>query len=462
MARAILTMCSSRREWPIVLALLWSGCVNTGVPHQTSLWATAPAPRAQLAILEFSERGNLFDREKLKALIEHAANDQDTLAIVFVHGWKHDARESDPNLESFRTMLAALPQRPHRNLLGVYIGWPGRSLEVPVLEELTFWSRKAVAAEVAKGGVTEVLLRLERALVRPDADNSLIVVGHSFGGAIVLGALNEVFLDRLAYADPIPDDANGQPQSAAPSQEGCIRRGPKDLCDGAPCVLSRRFGHGVVLLNPAIEANQILQLKEMVAERCFPRNQAKLLHVISTAADTATHRYFPIGQALSGWQWTDSDLDRVYREKHMKLSESALSTAAVGNFGPFWTGRMQRQNGIYNYCSFALNNAKACPDESAQEPVNLIPTRTYEPLSFVYTDETFMKDHNDVFNPRVTAYLRAIAMEAAERRLPPERRCEQPWRFHCAVRDASSCLGFGRCFERLQEEPPAEIPAEAP
>ena len=36
--------------------------------------------------------------------------------------------------------------------------------------------------------------------------------------------------------------------------------------DDDGCVQTRSFGHGVVLLNPAIEANEALQLKELVAE----------------------------------------------------------------------------------------------------------------------------------------------------------------------------------------------------
>ena len=65
-------------------------------------------------------------------------------------------------------------------------------------------------------------------------------------------------------------------------------------------VKTEPFGHGVVLLNPAIEANQVLQLKELVAERCYANDQPKLLHVISTSADYTTHNLFPLGASAMG------------------------------------------------------------------------------------------------------------------------------------------------------------------
>jgi hypothetical protein len=109
--------------------------------------------------------------------------------------------------------------------------------------EVTYWERKATAEQVAKGGITELLLRLEREVIDEQPGranrNLYLVTGHSFGGAVVLSALNEIFLERVAAATAKnPDDAR---------------------------VLTRPFGHGVVLLNPAIEANEVFQLKELVA-----------------------------------------------------------------------------------------------------------------------------------------------------------------------------------------------------
>ena len=84
------------------------------------------------------------------------------------------------------------------------MGWRGLSVDFGPLTNATYWERKATAEQVAKGGVTELLLRLEREVIddeRPNR-NLYLVTGHSFGGAVVLSALNEIFLERVAEPPP--------------------------------------------------------------------------------------------------------------------------------------------------------------------------------------------------------------------------------------------------------------------
>ena len=47
----------------------------------------------------------------------------------------------------------------------------------------------------------------------------------------------------------------------------------------------------------------------------------------------------------------------------------------------------------------------------AADEAQHIPARPNEPLAFIQTDETFIADHNDVFNDNVSAYLAAIVAE---------------------------------------------------
>ena len=63
------------------------------------------------------------------------------------------------------------PRSQTRKIVGVYIGWRGRSIDLSGLDNITYWDRKAVAEQVGKGGVTELLLRLERAVVDPEVPN---------------------------------------------------------------------------------------------------------------------------------------------------------------------------------------------------------------------------------------------------------------------------------------------------
>ena len=78
--------------------------------HQTFHGFMTGAPY-ELAIVEFDDQGRCYDRgqmdavaKRLEALApEHGASAEDVILIIFVHGWKHDARSDDDNLTACRT-----------------------------------------------------------------------------------------------------------------------------------------------------------------------------------------------------------------------------------------------------------------------------------------------------------------------------------------------------------------------
>ena len=55
-----------------------------------------------------------------------------------------------------------------------------------------------------------------------------------------------------------------------------------------------------------------------------------------------------------------------------------------------------------------------------------IPVEHNEPLAFIQTDESFIADHNDVFNDNVSAYLAAIVAEARYKRILDDSAVEDP------------------------------------
>ena len=393
-----------------------------------------------LAFVEFTERGNVFDRGRMKDVLAHVAAqaeydpsnpDKGVFTIVFVHGWKHNARTDDGNVESFRKLLRQIHDIAKKNsigtprkFIGVYVGWRGLSVDLNPLTQATYWERKATAEQVAKGGVTELLLRLEREVIddeRPNR-NLYLVTGHSFGGAVVLSALNEVFLERVA---------------AATAEK-----------PGDDCVRSRPFGHGVVLLNPAIEANEVFQLKELVAETCFVASQPRLMHVISSDADLATNKAFRIGQWLGvNLSWRQAPLTRGFNGTAVQFQESELDTITVGNFAPFQTGQLDWVNSTesgwrYRSC---VGDKLECID--AADEAQHIPARSNEPLAFIQTDETFIADHNDVFNDYVSAYLAAIVAENRHKQmLADESVSDRRLPLECQNGD------FGPCFRQYHSE----------
>ena len=127
-----------------------------------------------LAFVEIDDQGQLRDRKQLQAVLDELyqlASNESLLINVFVHGWHHSAKPLDPNVESFKGSLAQLSQlesqlsaaqnKQRRKVVGVYVGWRGESIDVPYLNNITFWERKSTAQEVGHLGMAELLLRLE-------------------------------------------------------------------------------------------------------------------------------------------------------------------------------------------------------------------------------------------------------------------------------------------------------------
>jgi len=123
---------------------------------------------------------------------------------------------------------AALFHHADANIVGVYMGWHGRSLP-SFLDYLTFWDRKGAAQRVGTGDVVELLSRLNA--IWNDANSGghytgLVTIGHSFGGHVTLSAVSSILRNRIVAATPQP--------------------GPAEVISG--------FGDLVVLVNPAAEA----------------------------------------------------------------------------------------------------------------------------------------------------------------------------------------------------------------
>ena len=190
-----------RRIWVLLLALIATACTQN-VPYRTVEAVRCEKddcdPRTyleqhqdyDLAFVEFSERGNVFSRERMNQVLDFVGEraqydpeqpDQGVLTVVFVHGWKHNASAEDENVASFRKLLSKIASSPRaltppgakmtppRRVIGVYVGWRGLSIDWgEPLTNISYWERKQTAEQVAKGGVTELLLRLEREVIDDD------------------------------------------------------------------------------------------------------------------------------------------------------------------------------------------------------------------------------------------------------------------------------------------------------
>jgi pimeloyl-ACP methyl ester carboxylesterase len=237
----------------------------------------------ELAIVEFDDQGRCYSRPQMKAVADWIARhlNEDTIIVVFVHGWKNNARSDNGNLKNFQQVLIETVQQEKlgqaqnggtpRAVLGVFVGWRGGSLRdsFGIIDNLTFWNRQDAGRRVAVGSVRELFGRL-RHYRNNRLDNKgaplLAIVGHSFGGMIVYSALAQSLIEAASTTKPH---------------------------------ISTRFADLVLLVNPAFEAARYLPIYDLLRERAAPEGEEQPpVFVCATAAnDWATGLAFPIGNA---------------------------------------------------------------------------------------------------------------------------------------------------------------------
>jgi hypothetical protein len=266
--------------------------------------------------VEVDDQGWLFQRDQLKAVLDRIGQEEKNnrlLIVTFVHGWKHNARTDDTNVEMLRKNLRILnllersvskrEGRPARKIVGVYCGWRGLSQTLPVLKEFTFWERKNTAQEVGRGALGEVFMKLEDIRnqshiqhTNEPSQTRLIIVGHSFGGAATFSALSALLTERAVHdADHITEGRY-------------------------------RFADLVMLVNPAFEAARFEILEEAArSENGATSNQVSIA-IFTSKSDDATKIAFPLGRYFS-----------TLFEKYKDDFQKKANVTAVGHFQPFIT-----------------------------------------------------------------------------------------------------------------------------
>jgi len=390
--------------------------------HALQQLPTANDNRYLLGFIEFDDQGQLWSRKQMSAVVSKLAAEAGTkemLMVVFAHGWKHSAAPGDKNIQTFRKVLAQLSDSEvqiakltgtsPRMVAGVYLGWRGASMPVPWLENLTFWDRKNTAQKVGHGGVTEVLSRLE--LIKQDKESTtpgrgrtrLVVVGHSFGGAVVHAALAQVLEERFV-------------QTTGPAGVQSDVAGFADL---------------VVLINPAFEAMHFSPLSDMATERgTYFASQLPVVLELTSEADSATRYAFPAGRWFSTWFEKTRDRQRwnAVTRAQETIDESDANVAAVGHFKPYHTHRLypvtKRERAQIKPLSttdsvqmFIQSSADWAHDKPGSEipfgDVMLERSTTSagrNPYLFTYVDKQLITDHNDIDDPRIIEFVKQLIM----------------------------------------------------
>lgn len=412
-----------------------------------------PANSYLLGFIEFDDQGQLWDRKQMDSVISRIYEEAglgDVLMVTFVHGWKHNASPGDDNIQTFRKTLRRLAELENRlssvsgnaprKVVGVYLGWRGNSVSIPVIKELTFWDRKNTAHKVGHGGVTEVLTRLELVKKTKDAvvvneavrkvlesaekdpekiqvaldeakkaesKTRLTIVGHSFGGAVVFSALSQIVEERFLET-----------------------HGPMGQLTDA-----RSFGDLVVLINPAFEATRFAALSDMSTERgSYFASQLPVMVVLTSEADKATKIAFPIGRWFSTLFEKDHDVNRknaVTKDVEV-IDQGDANITAVGHFKPYQTHFLSAKSDVERDTIAApsmeedlknlLDVAASWKDDAPSSKIDFYGSSLERsaksagrnPYLVVYVDEHLIRDHNDIDDPRVVAFLRQIILLASE------------------------------------------------
>jgi pimeloyl-ACP methyl ester carboxylesterase len=444
----------------LAVALLLAGCTEHRIYRPGAALCVSPTPgtacetnavqeyRAPahadagylLGFVEFDDQGQLWDRKQMRTVIDtiyQQSGDEDVLVITFVHGWKHSASNApeDTNITSFRGILERVSEiesrtasdagvKP-RKVFGVYLGWRGGSVTAPVLKELTFWDRKATAQKVGHVGVAEVLARLELVKATKDAvrrkqlgcveaceadrlgeppasRTRLVVVGHSFGGALVHAAISQLLEHRFVLTGG---------------------------AGGGVVTNARGYGDLVVLINPAFEANLFASLGDMAAERGFYfTEQRPVLAVLTSEADLATKIAFPLGRSISTFFENERVVSRynAATKKTETIDQHDGNVTTIGHFEPYRTHDLQpaaaHDDGVAPTVATEMATMAdvmeswrtdkpggeiAFPGTVLQRTTN---SAARNPYLVIRVSKDLIPDHNDIYDERVTAFLRGLIL----------------------------------------------------
>jgi len=155
-----------------------------------------------VAVVEFDDQGEPWDLSQLEAAIEvirrfNAESEHGVIVHQFIHGWKSNAsrdRDSGRRLAWFEHQVATLAEysdasglrtgEQPRPVVGIYVGWRGRTYSLPILIDASFWNRRVAAHRVVSMRLIEVLQRTVRA-ANENPDSKAFLLGHSMGGMIL-------------------------------------------------------------------------------------------------------------------------------------------------------------------------------------------------------------------------------------------------------------------------------------
>ena len=314
---------------------------------------------------------NSLDREN--------KNDRAQIVILYVHGWKHNATYNDENLLSFDNLLKQiwedeLKTVSPRNVVGIYVGWNGKSTDIPVVKELSFWGRKRAADNISQSAIlTRLIGTIDNIIsIRKNTNDRAVYLGHSFGARILYSATSQLLIYNTMRAYP---------------EDQKINRNYKEI---------NSMKGTIVLVNPAFEAslfNVFNSLNRRYTEK-FDTNQKPLLISISADNDWATRYAFPVGQLFG-----------------LRFNQEANTT--LGNYEKYRTHKLLIDKD-YQLGSWKKENKwfdHFCNDEVCLIKDSKNPSTNGSPFIVASAEASIVNGHNGIWEDKFKKWLAKFISE---------------------------------------------------
>jgi hypothetical protein len=366
-----------------------------------------------LGYVEFDDQGWYHDIRQQQGLLswlraQHAsAPNRQFLLVTYAHGWKHNASAFDSDVDNFRKLLQTLaiqeqaaqrldPGHTARTVVGVYLGWRGESIKVPLFKELTFWTRKNAAERVGHRSAKDLLMLLNQFrafsngwctsnILAGPHETQLVFIGHSFGGLLMYNALQTEITDRALRLNKAGDFRT-----------------------------AKSFGDFVLLINPAFEGASYESLWQAGLMRTYSGNQRPIMAIVTSDADWVTRVAFPAGRFYTFAQSAPHDGERdtvLYAIGH--LERYRTHTLAASAAPP---SKPQSQRSVTEAAATltAIQSQKSAPTAPGETLVfdHGILTRLDNPKGIpnfpylsVYTDASMIRDHSDIWNDKFRDFM---------------------------------------------------------
>ena len=370
-------------------------CNNTENCQRHSLQKMGHDIPYTLSFIETDDQGLFFDRSQFAVLqkyIKSKTRKNNTFIYVYVHGWQHDANINDSNVKHFKEQLNKISNQlavSKREVIGIYIGWRGKSTSIPLLKYLTFWDRQNSAKRVADGNIIEIWSFLRKLKNNSISDTKIVTVGHSFGAEIVFTAINKTLVNDLI--------------------ESSVNKQYKTSTSG--------FGDLVLLINPAFDALKYAHFQD-INERYneFLGTQKPILSIFTSESDWATKYAFPAGNAISRLFESHRYMKATIGGENVLINQNVAGKTSIGHFKPFITHRLEMTNKNIDISSTQhiklIKNLKS-DWSNGVNPLNFSNTRLIRnpiikarnPYLVVQVDKALIPNHSNFFGKEIEAFF---------------------------------------------------------